>query len=138
MFCRKDGDLRFLLVRQRNGFWSFPKGHMEDGETEQETALREIREETGLDLVLEDGFRATEEYSLSHEGRPEVTKEVVIFLAEYEGQAAVPHAQDVTETELMDTSQAMSVLREGYRRILREACDFLHLSGNDQADSQRQ
>ena len=35
----------FLLVYQSNGHYSFPKGHMEEGETEIETALREVKEE---------------------------------------------------------------------------------------------
>lgn len=41
-------ELEVLLVRHRNGsHWSFPKGHVEAGEQERQTALREIREETG-------------------------------------------------------------------------------------------
>lgn len=42
--------LKYLLVREKNGFWGFPKGHMERGETEQETAGREIKEETALEM----------------------------------------------------------------------------------------
>ena len=48
VFCQKDSDIKFLLVRERSGFWCFPKGHMEAGESEQETALREVKEETGI------------------------------------------------------------------------------------------
>lgn len=45
---RKTPDgIRYLLLLQINGFWSFPKGHMEPFESEQETALRELKEETG-------------------------------------------------------------------------------------------
>ena len=39
------------------GYYGFPKGHVEEGETERETALREVKEETGLDVVLYDDFR---------------------------------------------------------------------------------
>lgn len=38
----------FLLIMQNNGYWSFPKGHPEEGETAQESALRELAEETGI------------------------------------------------------------------------------------------
>ena len=125
VFCRKYGGLHFLLVHQKNGYWSFPKGHMEAGETEQETAMREIREETGLDLKLIDGFRSTEEYDLAHEGKPDVIKQIVIFLAEYDGRETNSRASDVTGTQLMDSEQALSALRPGYRKILQEAIAFL-------------
>lgn len=43
----------FLLIRHRyGGHWDFPKGHKEKGETDRETALREVREETGLTLEI--------------------------------------------------------------------------------------
>ena len=41
----------YLLARHNGGHWSFPKGHVEKNETEKETALREIREETGLNVI---------------------------------------------------------------------------------------
>ena len=49
---------KVLLVKNHNGrYWSFPKGHVEKGETEEETAIREIKEETGLDVEIVDSFR---------------------------------------------------------------------------------
>ncbi len=48
--CRSEND-RFLLVRgSKTGKWSFPKGHLKDGELGQACALRELKEETGLIL----------------------------------------------------------------------------------------
>lgn len=41
-------DGRVLLVRYRSGAWAFPKGHPEPGETPEQTAVREVREETGV------------------------------------------------------------------------------------------
>ena len=68
----------FLLVKNNNGkYWGFPKGHIEIGETEEQTALREIKEETNLDVEILDGFRKTSIYKLL--GR--IQKKVVIFLA---------------------------------------------------------
>ncbi len=47
-----------LLIRHANGgHWAFPKGHVEPGETEAQTALREIREETAIAASLWPGFR---------------------------------------------------------------------------------
>lgn len=47
---RENDENRFLILRQNNDTesWSFPKGHIEEGETLKETALRELKEETGI------------------------------------------------------------------------------------------
>lgn len=74
-------DVRILLVKNRHGkCWTFPKGHIEAGENERQTALREIKEETGLTVTLEPGFRQTSSY------RPfgKIKKTVVFFLAKAE------------------------------------------------------
>lgn len=43
-------DKKVLLLHYSSGHWDFPKGHIEKGETELETAKREVKEETGLDI----------------------------------------------------------------------------------------
>ena len=96
VFTRIDGAPHYLLVRakdQPEGCHGFPKGHMEPGETERETALREILEETGLRVELLEGFRAVTEYDLPRP--PDTRKQVIFFLAEYADQQV--HIQ---ETEL--------------------------------------
>ena len=58
IFYKSRQNTKILLVKNSNGrYWSFPKGHIEDGENEHQTAIREIKEETGLDVVIEKGFR---------------------------------------------------------------------------------
>ena len=42
-----------LLIQQTEGHWGFPKGHVEEGETELETAIREVKEETNLDVEVD-------------------------------------------------------------------------------------
>ena len=58
-----NGQKELLFIKHRHGaHWSFPKGHMEEGENEVQTALREVKEETGLDIDLEGNFRQSVEY----------------------------------------------------------------------------
>lgn len=81
--CRTVGDNReFLLVFEAfSKCWSLPKGHMEAGETEIETALRELFEETGLTANLDTNRSAAITYPISHYA----TKEVVFYLGEVSG-----------------------------------------------------
>jgi 8-oxo-dGTP pyrophosphatase MutT (NUDIX family) len=58
-----DGKIEFLLLEHRAGHWNFPKGLIEKGEQLQETAMREVKEETGLkNLNLINGFKETIRY----------------------------------------------------------------------------
>jgi 8-oxo-dGTP pyrophosphatase MutT (NUDIX family) len=76
------GQREYLLVfEQFSQCWSLPKGHMEAGETEVQTALRELREETGLTARLDSAHRAVIEYPISPVGR----KQVVFFPGQVSG-----------------------------------------------------
>ena len=82
------GEHQYLLAQHGAGHWSFPKGHVERGENERQTALREIREETGLDVELDTRFREVVTYYPA----PGVIKDVVFFLAQPTG--GTEHAQE--------------------------------------------
>ena len=63
------------------GHWDFPKGHVDKGETEIETATRELEEETGIkNIILLDNFRKTINYKIQKRDR-KISKEVVFFIA---------------------------------------------------------
>ena len=63
MFRPNEESYDLILLRHRfGGHWSFPKGHVEQGENEQQTAMREVKEETGVSITLLDGFRESVEY----------------------------------------------------------------------------
>ena len=71
-----DGE-KVLLVQQNEGWWGFPKGHTEEGETEIETAIREVKEETNIDVIPDENKRYAQEYMLN----TGILKEVVLFVA---------------------------------------------------------
>ena len=78
VYKKENDELKYLLAYQSNGHYSFPKGHMEENETEHETALREIKEETNIDVELDTNFRRSISYFLESKG---VMKEAVYFVA---------------------------------------------------------
>ena len=72
------GEVRYLLIKnKRSAHWGFPKGHIERGETKEQTALREVQEETGLRVKLIEGFSCLSKYRI----RDRVEKTVTIFAA---------------------------------------------------------
>ena len=89
VYKKENNQLEFLLVHQSNGHYSFPKGHMEEGETEIETTLREIKEETNIDVELNTDFRISIDYLLSSKN---IMKEAVYFIA-------IPTSSDLKNQE---------------------------------------
>jgi len=73
---------RYLLLHYEGGHWDFVKGHVESGETEKETVLRETREEVGItDLSFLEGFRHRISYYYRRAGQT-VYKEVIFYILE--------------------------------------------------------
>jgi 8-oxo-dGTP pyrophosphatase MutT (NUDIX family) len=134
VFTRTDEGIKYVIIANEVGYYGFPKGHTEDGETETETAYREILEETGLRVTIIDGFRTTDSHPHVREGRPTIMKHMVYFLAEYSDQKLVPQEGEVTEITLMTYEEAMAKFQfESSKRILREADEFLRSYKGEQA-----
>lgn len=110
---------RVLMIRHRyGGHWAFPKGHVEPGETERETAAREVREETGAAIRILDGYREVTTYS---PGKG-VMKDVVVFLAEITGGRLRPQPEEVRTVELLPLEEAKKRLTyEADRQLLQKA-----------------
>lgn len=73
---------KYLLVKMKNGNWGFAKGHMEDDEIEEETAIREVKEETNVDINICSSIREV----VSYIPKEDTFKEVVFFLGFCKGE----------------------------------------------------
>ena len=125
VYRKTNDELQVLVIHQVQGHWCFPKGHVEDGEEEMETASREIMEETGLKVEYDDGFRETTSYS----PKPGVMKKVVYFLARPAGGDESVQESEVTEMKWVRPVQAMAALTYADdARLLRKALRFIKLS----------
>ncbi len=81
IFRLEDGSRLYLLLHYEEGHWDFPKGHVEQGESEEQTVRREVEEETGIaELHFEPLFRERISYFFKRNGKS-VPKEAVFFLA---------------------------------------------------------
>ncbi len=115
---------KVLVIQQTMGHWGFPKGHVEGVETEVETAIREIKEETNLDVEINKSYRYVEHYS----PKEDVEKEVVYFIAKKTGGNIVAQEGEVQNIEWLNIDEAMRKLTyEGSKNVLKKAIKDLNI-----------
>lgn len=101
-------DNKVLVIQQKQGFWGFPKGHMEQGENEIETAVRETKEETNLDVIIEDKTRFCLTYFIEDNN---IHKEVVYFVAKVDGKVDIkPQIEEVNSIAWIDIAKVEDIL----------------------------
>lgn len=124
IFTRMNNEIKYLLIRNLAGTYGFPKGHVEQGETEEQTALREVFEEVGLAVKLVSGFRCEDEHPIPQ--KENTMKQIVYFLGEYSNQEFTYQKEELTDALLTDYETAMTLFQfDSSKRILTEANNFL-------------
>ena len=123
IFRKAEEGWSVLLIRHTKGrHISFPKGHVEPGETESQTAEREIREETGLKVRVDRRFRAENRYNI----RPDIQKLVVIFAATTDQETLIPQPEEIAEAFWLSVEDAAARLTyERDRKIMRDAFEHI-------------
>ena len=107
VFRKYHGNIELLLIKHVvGGHWSFPKGHVEAGETEEQTALREIKEETGIDVDLITTFREVVSYS----PKRDTTKDVIYFLGKAKTFQYTPQEEEIAQIKWVEINLAHSFL----------------------------
>lgn len=102
----RSGVREYLIIRHNGGHWSFPKGHMESGENEVQTAMREILEETGLHTEINTDFRSVVTYS----PKVGVVKDVVFFLATVTGGTEHAQEEEIAQLEWLPFETACATV----------------------------
>jgi bis(5'-nucleosidyl)-tetraphosphatase len=117
--------VEILLLHYPEGHWDFPKGHVEEGEEEMQTALRELEEETGIkDVEIVDGFREKMHYFFMHKG-DKISKTVVYFLAKA-SQKEVTMSFEHQNYEWLLYDEALEQLTfDNAKEILKKSKQFL-------------
>jgi len=118
VYRRESGNVLYLIIQQKSRHWSFPKGHVERGESEKETALREIREETGLCVSIGGDFRTVNRFPTCFGN----IKDVVYFLAEADCAEVRIQPEEILSSRWCDFSEAQRQLTfSSDREILQKA-----------------
>ncbi|MDD3938437.1 MAG: GNAT family N-acetyltransferase [Bacilli bacterium] len=117
--------LVFLVAKMNRGHYSLIKGHIEDGESEIMTAYREIKEETNLDVVIDNRFREVIAYS-PYRDNPKIIKDVVFFVATPVGGRIKRQSSEVDVLSWCGYRKALTLItHESDRDILRKAKLYL-------------
>ena len=124
VFTRKNNGIFYVIVKSKKNVYGFPKGHWEEGETLEQTAVRETKEETGLDIKIIDGFKVEDQYIVND--KEEIIKHLTLFLAEYTNQKIVMLKEELLEAKPMKFEDALKVLQyENLKKFLKKANDFI-------------
>ena len=116
-------DNKVLMAKQNSKEWSIPKGHVEGNETEVETALREVKEETNIDAKIVGDFKKVITYS----PKDKVIKDVVFFTGIPLNNDLKPQEGEILETRYFTLEEAIKTLKyEDSINLLKDGIEYYH------------
>ncbi|MEF3311669.1 NUDIX domain-containing protein [Paenibacillus sp. GYB004] len=125
-----DGRTEVQMIQDRYGKKTLPKGKMEPGETIEQTALREILEETGIEGKIVASLEQVK-YKYNHAVHGTIDKEVHYYLVEATGGDLQAQIEEIRGVEWLDPLEAWSRQREqGYANndsVLKKALDAMRI-----------
>ena len=124
LVVKETGSLKQILIIKNKGgnYWGFPKGHTEAGETQEDTVLREIAEETGLSVRLKKGFQAETSYKKENGN----IKNVTYFIADPVSFNVKIQESEIADFKWLSYSECMEKLTyKRDKKILMQAETFI-------------
>jgi 8-oxo-dGTP pyrophosphatase MutT (NUDIX family) len=114
-------DNSVLIIEQFQGFFSFPKGHVEGNETEEETAIREVKEETNIDIEI----ISKKKYKINYKINGNIKKEVVFFIAKATSFKLKNQENEIISCEWIDKNKVLDKLtynniKKVYKNVLKQ------------------
>ncbi len=106
VYKKEKDEIYVLIEHMALGHISLPKGHIEEGETPYECALREIKEETNLNVDLDTTFS----YTITYSPKEGVSKDVTFYLATVKNEELIPQLSEVTSLEWMEIKKAIKAV----------------------------
>jgi bis(5'-nucleosidyl)-tetraphosphatase len=126
LYFKSHGTYEYLLIYSKaTRYWGFPKGKIERGESKQAAALREIKEETGLDSSITEGFEYPVTYFFRDKNK-QLIKKVVYFFVGYAPSKQVTLSAEHDDYVWLPYDQALEQISyTNDRHVLEKAAAFL-------------
>lgn len=125
IYRTRDGLREYLILHYEKGHFDFPKGHVEEGEDEKGTALRELKEETGiLHVEFQEGFREHISYLRERDDK-KYHKDVYFYLAEVDADKITLSNEHKGFEWLTFCDALETVTYDNAKELLRKADEFL-------------
>ena len=126
VFRKHKDSIKYLLLHYSAGHWDFPKGNEEKNETKEQTAAREIKEETGIDgIEFVDEFKETMKYFYK-KGEETIYKEVVFFVAQSATDEVTLSKEHIGYAWLSYDDAFKKLTFNNAKELLRKANQFLY------------
>lgn len=109
-------DGKVLLVQEKQGHWGLPKGHVEGNETHEETAIREVKEETNIDVEVD----SSKVFEISYIIDDEIDKTVYFFPAKMINGIAQRQESEISEIRWVPVEEAASAVTYENVKIMLE------------------
>ena len=103
----KEGKREYVLIMEANGSYGFPKGHKKSGESDIDCALREIKEETGINPEILPDMKRTIHYSMPNGN----FKEVTYFVGKYNDQELIPEDSNILAAKKFTLEACLSLIK---------------------------
>lgn len=123
---KKTNSILYLILHYSEGYWDYPKGHVEKGETEEKTFRRELEEETGITKIsIINRFKEKIEYSFKHK-KDLIIKEVIFYLAKTEEEKIKISHEHIGFKWLKYEDAFQKVTYDNAKNLLQKANAFLN------------
>ena len=123
---QKDNSAKYLVLHYDAGHWDFPKGKQEKNEKEEQAALREIKEETGIEDIEFVGSFIEKINYFYKKGEETVYKEVIFFLAETHQDEIALSSEHIGYAWLSYENAYKKLTFNNAKELLRKANQFLY------------
>lgn len=127
VFRREDSRILFLFLVREDGALDIPKGHIEKGESALQAAIRETKEETGIDITPDRFFKRIKKYFF-YEGKEKIMKTLTVFLSEvhtskvsisfeHKGYKWLTYEEAMKQLSYKDTKEVLTDAKEYAERL---------------------
>lgn len=117
-----NNEINYLVSLDFHNNWGFPKGHLEDGENAYQAALREIKEEVGIDADIDTNFEKELVYVMPNG----IEKHSIYYIGKFSNQTPSKQLAEVQDIKILPYDKALETLSfENIREVLIEANEYI-------------